>query len=303
MKKIIFAFIFLNSLLCVAQQETQFSMYFFNPLLVNPASAGSQGALNVTALIRDQWTNMEGAPKSQCLTIHSPLRNESIGLGLTVLNDKVGALKNTGAYADVSYSIRLNEKNHRLSFGLKVGVDYFQKDFSKLRINQTNDVTYLDAINYSKTLFNTGFGIYYFGKRFYVGASAPRLIQNKLTLQDGAALQLNHYYAFGGIVIKLNPLVNMRPSFMVKYVNNAPLSIEGNLSFLFLEKIWVGAMYRHKAFVGANVSYIINEKFKIGYAYDYALTALQTYSSGSHEIMLSYDLKTKSRGFKSPRFF
>ena len=103
--------------------------------------------------------------------------------------------------------------------------------------------------------------------------------------------------------MQLNPAINMRPSFIVKYVNNAPLSIEGNLSFLFYDKIWIGAMYRHKAAAGLNIMYNINQNLRIGYAYDYQLTSLQNYSQGSHEIMLSYDLRSKAKGFKSPRYF
>ena len=104
-------------------------------------------------------------------------------------------------------------------------------------------------------------------------------------------------------MIKLNPAINMRPSFIVKYVNNAPLSIEGNLSFLFYDKVWIGAMYRHQAAAGLNIMYNISQNLRIGYAYDYQLTSLQKFSLGSHEIMISYDLRTKAKGFKSPRYF
>ena len=130
------------------------------------------------------------------------------------------------------------------------------------------------------------------------------MVKNKINISaDQTALQENHYYFFGGVVIKINPAINMRPSFMVKYVNNAPLSIEGNLSFLFYEKIWIGAMYRHQAAAGLNIMYNITENLRMGYAYDYQLTSLQKFSVGSHEIMVSYNLRSKAKGFKSPRYF
>lgn len=287
-----------------AQQETQHSMYFFNPVLVNPAYAGSQEALSVTGTVRDQWTNLKGAPKTQVLSVHSPLKIENIGVGLTVLNDQLGVTKNTGVYADLSYSVRLNKNNSRLAFGAKLGMDFFRQDFTNLRINDNTDELYLDGFKYRKNLFNVGAGIYYYGKRHYLGIATPRLLKNKLDLAyDQKALQENHYYFFGGIVLKLNPAINMRPSFMVKYVNNAPLSIEGNLSFLFYEKWWLGAMYRHKAAAGLNVMYNVTQNLRIGYAYDYQLTSLQKFSVGSHEIMIGYDLRSKSKGFKSPRYF
>ena len=287
-----------------AQQETQHSMYFFNPVLLNPAYAGSQEAIQVTGTARDQWTGLKGAPKTQVLSIHSPLKIENIGLGLTVLNDQLGVTKNTGVYADMAYSIKVNKKNNRLAFGLKAGVDFLRQDFSNLRVNDNTDELYTEGFNYRKNLFNVGAGIYYYGKRHYLGVSTPRLVKNKINVNvDQKALQENHYYFFGGVVIKLNPAINMRPSFIVKYVNNAPLSIEGNLSFLFYDKIWIGAMYRHEAATGLNIMYNVSQNLRIGYAYDYQLTSLQKFSQGSHEIMLSYDLRSKAKGFKSPRYF
>lgn len=288
----------------MAQQETQHSMYFFNPVLMNPAYAGSQEAIQVTGTVRDQWTGLKGAPKTQVLSIHSPLKTENIGIGLTVLNDQLGVTKNTGVYADLAYSIKVNKRNNRLAFGLKAGMDFFRQDFSNLRVNDNTDELYNNGFNYKKNLFNLGAGIYYYGKRHYLGIATPRMLKNKINVAAyQKALQENHYYFFGGIVVQLNPAINMRPSFIVKYVNNAPLSIEGNLSFLFYDKIWIGAMYRHKAAAGLNIMYNINQNLRIGYAYDYQLTSLQNYSQGSHEIMLSYDLRSKAKGFKSPRYF
>lgn len=303
-KIIIFAIVCLFNYTTSAQQEAQYSMYFFNPLLINPGYAGSQEALTATAVVRDQWNGLAGAPKSQCLTVHSPLKKEALGLGLTVLNDVLGPTKNTGGYLDFSYGIKLNKHKDRLVFGLKMGVDYMQRDFSKLRINDQNDNIYLDNFSYNKTLLNVGAGMYYYGKRYYLGVSSPRLVKNKLNLiSDQTAIQENHYYAFGGIVVKINPLINMRPSFMIKYVKNAPLSLEGNLSFLINEKVWLGAVYRHNSFMGLNAMYQITPSLKLGYAYDYTLTKLQNYSNGSHELMLSYDLRKMVKGFKSPRYF
>lgn len=287
-----------------AQQETQHSMYFFNPVLINPAYAGSQEAFQVTGTVRDQWTGLKGAPKTQVLSAHSPLLNESLGLGLTVLNDQLGVTKNTGLYADLAYSIKVNKKNNRLAFGMKLGMDFFRQDFSSLRINDNTDEIYLDGFNHKKNLFNIGAGAYYYGKRHYLGVSTPRIIKNKLNVMSTQqALQENHFYAFGGIVVKLNPAINMRPSFIIKYVKNSPLSIEGNLSFLFYEKIWIGAMYRHLAATGLNIMYNVNQNFRIGYAYDFQLTDLHRYSQGSHEIMMSYDLRSKAKGYKTPRYF
>jgi type IX secretion system PorP/SprF family membrane protein len=287
-----------------AQQQTLQSFYFFNPLVFNPAYAGSQGALTVTGNIRDQWTSFKGAPKTECLSIHSPLKNENIGLGAVLINDELGATKTTSAYGDFAYSIRLNKKNHRLVFGLQGGIDCYRTNFSNLTIIDNTDNVYLNGFNYSKTLFNVGAGIYYYGERFYLGASCPGFLNNKLNISAGqTAVQENHYYVFGGVVLKLNSVVNMRPSFMIKYVQNAPLSVDANLSFLFYDKIWLGAMYRYNSFVGANIMFNVRPNFRIGYAYDYSISIASSIAGGSHEIMLSYSFKTMSKGFKTPRYF
>lgn len=287
-----------------SQQETQQSMYFFNPLLINPGYAGSQEALSVTGIVRSQWTGFKGAPKTQCLSIHSPLKNDHIALGLSFVNDQLGAIKNTGVFADFAYSARLNKKNHRLVFGLKAGMDFYRTEFSKLGVNDNTDALYLNGYNYSTQLFNVGGGIYYYGTRFYLGLSSPRLIKNSASIAgNNVELQSNHYYFFGGLVFKLNSRVNMRPSFIVKYNNNAPLSIDGNLSFLLYDKVWIGAMYRYNSAAGANIMLNVNQNFRIGYAYDFTLNSLRKYNSGSHEIMLSYTLKSKKGGFISPRYF
>src|ERR1700744_681444 len=149
-KNIYIAVLIAIAMNAAAQQETQQSMYFFNPLLTNPAYAGSQGALTVTGNVRDQWTGFKGAPKTQCLSIHSPLKNENIGIGLVVENDQLGATKTTSAFADFAYSIRLNKKNHRLAFGLQGGVDYYRTSFAPLSIIDNTDNVYLNGFNYSK---------------------------------------------------------------------------------------------------------------------------------------------------------
>jgi len=287
-----------------SQQEAQQSLYFFNPLLVNPGYAGSQEALSVTGIVRNQWVGFKGAPQTQCLSIHSPLKNDHLNIGLSFVNDQLGATKNTGVFADFAYSIRLNSKNHRLVFGLKAGVDFYRSSFSKLAVNDNTDELYVNGYNYATQFFNAGGGIYYYGRRFYIGASSPRLIKNAMTISgENVLAQANHYYGFAGIVLKLNSRVNMRPSFMLKYTQNAPVSVDANLSFLFYDKVWIGGMYRYNSAAGANIMFKVSQSFSIGYAYDFTLNAVNNYSKGSHEIMLGYNLRGKTGGFVSPRYF
>ncbi len=304
-KSIIILFVFNNMITSLnAQQELQMSTYFFNQLYINPAYAGSQKSLVVNATIRDQWTSFKGAPKSQILSMHAPLKKDLIGLGFSIINDKIGARSNKTVALDLSIGVKLNKKNHRLALGLKLGLDVYQTNFNNAKIQDNSEDTYLEGYNYTKVLPNVGAGLYYYGDRFYLGVSSPRILKNSFNLPSGQnALQENHFYFFGGCVIKLNSLVNMRPSVIIKYVNNAPLSIDANLSFLILDKVWIGAMYRYNSALGMNIIYNITERMSVGYAYDYGLNNIQKYSAGSHEIMLSYKFKSKSKGFISPRYF
>ncbi len=290
-----------------AQQEAQYSMYMFNPLSVNSAYAGTRDVLSVIGLYRNQWTGFKGAPKTMNLTLHSPIRHTNLALGLSVIDDQLGTTKNTSFKGDVAYKILLarNKKTGNkqyLSFGLKAGVDLFNAQNTKAIINDNNDILYTNIQN--KPLFNVGAGIYYYGKRHYIGLSTPKLLENSY---DGTTSsnfkQIKHYYLMAGVILPINSVIQFKPSFVAKAVGNAPLSSDINASFLFYDKLWIGAMYRLKESAGINVAFYINDYLTVGYAFDYTLSNLRKYNSGSHEIMLGFDMNRKSKSFKTPRYF
>ncbi|MBS1634990.1 MAG: type IX secretion system membrane protein PorP/SprF [Bacteroidetes bacterium] len=286
-----------------SQQEAQYSMYMFNPLSVNSAYAGTRDAFSAVLLYRNQWTGFKGAPQTTNLSLHAPIRYSNLSLGLSVVDDRLGTTQTTGIKGDIAYKIRLNRKKHYLSFGLKTGVDLFSASQTKALINDNTDATYSNVIN--RPLFNVGAGIYYYGKRHYLGLSTPKLVENVYdnTGNTRRFKQVQHYYLMGGIVIPVNSVVQFKPSFVVKAVENAPLSADINASFLFYDRLWVGGMYRLKESCGLNVVFYINEYLTLGYAYDYTLTKLRNYNTGSHEIMIGFDMNRRQRSFKTPRYF
>lgn len=236
-----------------AQQEIQNSLYMFNPSIVNPAYAGSRNALSGVADYRQQWVKWDGAPTTAMLCLHSPLKKEAIALGLNVVNDKIGSVNNTAIYGDFAYRIRLNKgkmgtnNKHTLSFGIRVGGDYFTSNLKALNVTDNNDIIQATN-NYNKFLFNVGAGIYYYGKKHYIGLAVPKLVPNtKIDVVNFSSKQVAHYYFVAGYVFKINSMASFKPSVQLKYTPNAPLSAEVNASFLFMDKFWVGAMYRHKA--------------------------------------------------------
>ncbi|MFN0033170.1 MAG: type IX secretion system membrane protein PorP/SprF [Flavobacteriales bacterium] len=289
-----------------AQQDPLFTQYMFNTLSINPAYAGSADRLSAVAIHRSQWVNFEGAPTTQSITAHSPLKNENISIGGSIINDKYGPVKQTGIYVDASYRIFMGR--NRLAFGLKGGVNLFSANLTDLSPWVKDDAVFASNISNSP-LPNFGFGAMYYSKRFYAGISAPKLLSNRLlpdNLPDTVTLnsvEKQHLFLIAGGVFDISYYTKFKPTLMLRTVSGAPLSAEVTAQFLFYEKLWVGAMYRWEDAVGVLMQYEVNNKFKIGYAYDYTLSDIRRYSDGSHEIMLGFDLIKGFPADLSPRYF
>jgi type IX secretion system PorP/SprF family membrane protein len=306
MKKSIFGFVLLMFYTTVlhAQQDPMFTQYMFNTLSINPAYAGSKDVLSAVAIHRSQWVNFKGAPTTQSITVHAPLPMENISVGGTIINDAHGPVKQMGFYADLSYRIFMG--NNRLAFGLKAGANLFSANLLDLNPLIEEDNTFSANIQ-SKALPNFGFGAMYYSRRFYVGASIPKLLKNKLIdaqLPDFLNNQeKQHMFLIAGAVFDLSYYLRFKPTILLKAVNGAPPGIDVTANFLFYDKLWAGAMYRWQDAAGMLLQYEINNKFKIGYAYDLTLSDIRKYSDGSHEIMLGFDLVKGNPGDVSPRWF
>jgi len=277
----------------------------FNTLAFNPAYAGTRGMTSIMALSRHQWVGFEGAPTTQTLTGHMPLAN-NIGLGLTVIHDKLSPTSQTGVYFDYAYRLKISETS-KLSLGLKGGFNHFQLDVAQLLISSPND----DALNISSTskyLPNFGFGLYLYSDKYFVGVSAPKLLENKLVNGDMEVLgqagsEVRHYFISGGYVFNLSEEVKFKPTFMTRLTQAAPMTLDLNANFLLKEKLWIGAMYRLNNSFGGILQYQFTPQFKVGYAYDMTNNELRNYNSGTHEIMISYELNFTKDKVQNPRYF
>ena len=284
-----------------------YTMYMWNTMSVNPGYAGSADLFTAAMLARQQWAGLDGAPSSQTLTAHTPLRMESLGLGLSAVHDKVGPVTNTIIYGDLAYRIRTST-HARLAFGLKAGVDLMQLRLGQLQNISADDPLFGQDIS-AKARPNFGFGLYYWGRKGYIGLSAPKLLEHDRyeatagTQLVGVVRQQRHLFLIGGYVFKFGEDLRFRPSFLVKAVQGAPLELDLSAMFLIREKLWLGAAWRSQAMISVIAAYQITDQFKIGYAYDLTTTALRTYQSGSHELMLSYDLRFNKQKTLSPRYF
>jgi len=292
-----------------AQQAPLYTHYMYNTLTVNPAYAGSRDALTITALHRSQWVDFKGAPSTQTLTIHSPINNQHIGLGLSVMNDKIGPVNNTNATLDFAYIMKLNKKS-KLALGLSAGVNIFQASLNTLQLDDQTDPLFANNISNHSTP-NFGFGAYYSRERFYAGISAPSLLQNNYsvaTKPDGSSLigkEQRHYFYIMGAVFKLSDDLDFKPTTLVKVTAAAPIQADLTASFIIMEKILLGAMYRTGDGFGGLIGFNVSDQLHIGYSYDWSM-GLKTskYNSGSHEVMLRYDfIFASKKQIHSPRYF
>lgn len=309
-KKIIIPLILiLNVGFIQAQQDPMYTHYMYNTLVINPAYAGSRDALTVTALHRSQWVNFKGAPMGQTLSLHSPLRNEHVGIGLSVSNDKIGPTNNTSAVLDFAYIMKLNKKS-KLALGLSAGANMFQANLSSVQLDQQADPSFQNNVS-NRFTPNFGFGAYYSRERFYAGVSVPKIIENKysdLNLSAGnnpVGMEQRHYYFIAGSMIKISDNLDFKPTTFVKVTPAAPIQADVTAAFVIKKKVLLGVMYRTGDAVGALIGLDLTEQFHIGYSYDYSY-GLQTfkYHQGSHEIMLRYDfIFSSKKQIRTPRFF
>jgi type IX secretion system PorP/SprF family membrane protein len=284
-----------------AQQDSQFTQYMYNTINVNPAYAGSRGAMSIFALHRTQWVGLDGAPVTNAVSINTPLNSSRLGIGVSLINDRIGPTTENTISADLSYTIPTSE-TFRLSFGLKATANLFDLNNSKLTPKQQGDPT---LQSYSKFNPNLGAGLYLHSDKAYVGFSIPNFIESNRYNDNEVALfkEKINYYLIAGYVFDLNNNIKFKPALLSKMVVGAPLQADISANFLFFDKFMLGASYRWSAAVSAMVGFQISDAMYIGYGYDRETTNLNNYSSGSHEIFLRYEIFKNNDKITTPRFF
>ncbi len=298
---LIFAMLFTTAI-SLAQQDAQFTQYMYNTININPAYAGSRGVMSIFGLHRTQWVGLDGAPTTNAFSVHTPINNSNLGVGVSFLNDQIGPTNENTISADVSYTIQATE-SYKLSFGVKASGHLFNLDAGELRPFDPAD-DHLQSID-SKFTPNIGAGVYLHGDKFYAGLSVPNFIQT--TAYNDNEYSVNkermNFYLISGYVFDLSPSVKFKPAILTKMVTGSPLQIDGSANFLIHEKFVIGAAYRWSAAVSGMVGFQITDGLFAGYAYDFETTALRNYNSGSHEIFLRFELFNKVDRITTPRFF
>lgn len=297
---LLFALMF-TSIISYAQQDAQFTQYMYNTINVNPAYAGSRGAMSIFALHRTQWVGLDGAPTTNAVSINTPLNSSNLGLGVSVINDKIGPTHENTISADLSYTIPASE-TFKLSFGIKATANLFDLDVSRLSPKQGGD---LSLQNFNEFTPNIGAGLYLHSDKAYVGVSIPNFLETNRYDDNDVKMfkEKRSYYLIAGYVFDLNSTIKFKPALLTKMISGAPLQVDISGNFLFNNKFMVGAAYRWSAAMSAMVGFQITDGMYIGYAYDLETTKLDNYNSGSHEIFLRYEIFKNNKKITTPRFF
>ena len=306
MKKIFFASILaLLSIIDVkAQQDPHYTQYMYNMNVINPAYAGSKENLAIGLLFRKQWVEIEDAPTTFTATGHSPI-GKNVGLGLSVISDRIGPVEENNIYGDFSYTLNLGGE-HRLALGLKAGVT-LQKIGLNSEIAASLPVPTDGAFaeNSSNANLNIGTGIFYYTNKYYLAFSVPNMLKATHLDYNGVEYgnDIQHYFLTGGYVFDLTPRLKFKPFFMVKSAFNAPTSFDISTNFLMFDKLELGVSYRNQDAVSGLINFKINDGIRIGYAYDYITSRINAVSKSSHEFILLFDLNFPKKVTSSPRYF
>ncbi len=291
-----------------AQQDPMYTQYMFNTQTINPAYAGTWESLGFMALGRHQWTGWDGAPRTYTFTMQAPLKNERVALGLNVINDKLGYEKRFYVFADYSYLVPISEKTN-LRFGLKGGFTNYSHDLSAHNILDPGDPAFSGEITHSFKP-NFGVGAFLYSKRAYVGLSIPKIVNSTFdtnTENFTVEGEIRHYFLIAGAVFDLGENVKFKPTALAKASFTSeygtPLQLDFTGNFLIKEKLWLGAMYRTGDSFGFIAQFLFAEKLRVGYAIDFSTSNLRNYNNGTHEVMISYELRFRKEEVVSPRYF
>jgi type IX secretion system PorP/SprF family membrane protein len=299
MRKVYLLYIFLSLIAfgSMAQQSTMYSQYMFNGLAINPAYAGFDDMLSLTALGRLQSLGLEGSPNTQSFTAHTPIINNKVGVGIQFFHEQIGVTDQTGVYGSYSYKIHMDK--FTLSLGLQAGVNIYKTNYTSLVTLHPGDPIFNEDTR--SVTPNIGSGAILSNKKIFIGISMPQMLSTGN--QDNIIVQEKPFMIYGGMVFILSPSIVLKPSMLAKMVNGKPVEWNINAHLLIKEILWVGASFRPVNAITLLLQIQLSEQLSFGYAYDASLGEISSIEAGSHELMLNYKFRFSKKGAVSPRYF
>ena len=285
-----------------AQQDPQYTQYMYNMNIINPAYTGSTEGLAVGALYRSQWVGLDGGPETFTFNIHSPI-GKQVGLGLSVISDQIGPVKETNAYVDFSYTIPVGTVT-KLAFGLKGGFTFHDIGLISLDLIDDFDPNFQSNINQMTP--NIGAGVYFYKpNKYYISASVPNILNGVHLDTQGRKIgsESEHFFAAAGYVFDLSENFKLKPHALLKYATDAPLSYDINANVFMYDLVEIGVGYRLQDSFSGVINFQVYDNLRIGYAYDAIRSDLNIVTNSSHEIFINFDLNFSSKVSRSPRYF
>jgi len=285
-----------------AQQDPQYTQYMYNMNIINPAYTGSTEVLAVGALYRSQWVGLDGGPETFTFNIHSPI-GKQVGLGLSVISDQIGPVKETNAYVDFSYTIPVGTVT-KLAFGIKGGFTFHDIGLADVNTTDPNDPFFENNIN--ETTPNIGAGVYFYKpNKYYISASVPNILNGVHLDTNGTKIgsETEHFFAAAGYVFDLSENFKLKPHALLKYATDAPLSYDINANVFMYDLVEIGVGYRLQDSFSGMINFQVYDNLRIGYAYDAIRSDLNIVTNSSHEIFINFDLNFSSKVSRSPRYF
>ena len=288
----------------IGQHSPLTSQYLFNGLVINPAYAGSRDAMAINLTHRQQWVGFEGAPVTQTLSIHSPVAKRKIGMGLMILNDRIGVSQQTGVFT--SYAYRIRTAKGKFSLGLGAGATLLRANWTDVALQQANDQVF-SADTQHGLRPNFSAGTYYYTKTWFFGASLPFVLLHQYNPEaSGYVLREAELDAqpmlTGGALFVLTRSMKLKPSTLLRYRPESGLQMDLSANLILQDKVWFGASYRSGDAVSGSINVLPTAQWRLGYAYDLGVSALRTYHHGIHELMVQYEFGYRIR-VKDPRYF
>lgn len=313
MKRFLLIFFCLLAGVAEAQQDAQFSQYMFNGLYINPAYAGYKEDTYVQCFYRSQWTGLQGAPQSFSASADGAVSDNRVGLGLLVAQDKLGAQSSLAGYANYAYKVQIGQNpNSRLSFGIGAGFVQAGIDGTQLHAAHDGD-NYVPPIFQSALLPDARLGVLYTNDDWFAGFSVDNLLAQHMKSDESLLVPIPkpHYYLTAGALFEMNDAIKFKPSILLKDDAAGPTSLDVNAFFLLGEKIWIGSTYRTAVPLYAKphlqsdlqksnsitgmAEFFATDRIRVGYAFDYSLTSIGTYSYGTHELSIGIYLKSQAQ--------
>lgn len=291
-----------------SQQDPILTQYMFNMQIINPAYAGMWEKAGFSSLVRKQWSGIDKTPLTEVISLHSPLKNEYVGMGLNIMNDHFAKENRLSIFADYSYEVSLTPQT-RLRLGLKFGFMNYKNPLTEYQLYPDGqyDEAFAEDVDL-KFLPNFGFGAFLYDENYYVNFSIPKLIENdfKTNINNySTQAEIRTFYIGGGYVFRLRSLNNLifKPTMLVRATSNNPLQFDIGANFMLMDRLWLGGMYRSGDAICVTSQWIFNNNFRLGFAVDVTYTDIYPYQFGTYEFSIGYDIDFYGRSYVRSKYF